>query len=134
MVTIYFGICTAGSPTGSCAKIFSGLIGVGKGIARDRSPDAQMIKPGLGCPQAGLNISQAFSIGELGKGHAEILVPAGKTDHLVIAVVSIDTFSELVCWDKVHQLGKDRFPGIHSPSPFPLMAEIGISEKIFSNR
>jgi len=112
----------------------SGLIGVGEGIAGDLPSNTQVIQSGLGCAQTGLNISQAFPIGQLGKCHTEILVPAGEADYLVIAVVSIDAFSELVCGDKVHQLGKDRFPGIHSPSPFPLMAEIGISEKIFSNR
>jgi len=80
----------------------SGLIGVGQGIAGDFAPDAQVIKSGLGCPQADLNIPQTFPIGELCEGHAEILVPAGKTYHLVVAVVLIDAFSELVCREKVH--------------------------------
>lgn len=52
------------------------LIGVGKGISRNFPTDAQMIKPPLGCPQTSLDISQTFPIGQLGKGHAEILVPA----------------------------------------------------------
>ena len=111
-----------------------GLIGMGKGIAGDLSPDAQVIKSGLGCPQADLDISQAFAVGKLSEGHAEILVPAGKADHLVIAVVSIDTFSELVCGDKVHQLGKDRFPGIHALPPHSLMRETGTPREKISNR
>jgi hypothetical protein len=86
-----------------------GLIGMGKGIAGNLPRDAQVIKSGLGCAKADLDISQAFSIGELCEGHAEVLVPAGKADDLVIAVVSIDAFSELVRGNKVHQLGKDRF-------------------------
>lgn len=89
------------------------LICVGKGIAGDLPSDAQVIKPGLGRTQTGLNISQAFPVGELGEDHAEILVPAGKADHLAIAVVPIDAFSELVCRDKIHHLGKDCFSGIH---------------------
>jgi hypothetical protein len=93
-----------------------------------------MIKPGLGCPQADLDISQAFAISKLGECHAEVLIPAGKADHLVIAVVSIDAFSEFVCGDKVHQLGKDRFPGIHVPPPHSLMREIGTSGENISNR
>ena len=112
----------------------SGLIGVGQGIAGDLAPDAQVIKSGLGCPQAGLDIPQAFPVGELGEGHAEILVPAGKTYHLVVAVEPIDALSELVCGDKIHQLSKDRFPGIHALSPFALMQETCISEKLISNR
>jgi len=43
----------------------------------------------------------------------------------VIAFVSIDAFSELVCGDKVHQLGKDRSPGIHVLTPHSLMRETG---------
>ncbi|OQC72249.1 MAG: hypothetical protein BWX44_01765 [Spirochaetes bacterium ADurb.Bin001] len=80
----------------------SGLIGMSKGIAGDLSPDAQVIKPGLGCPQANLDISQAFAISQLGECHAEKLVPARETDHLVIAIVLIDAFSELVCGDEIH--------------------------------
>ena len=111
-----------------------GLIGMGKGVAGDCSPDAQVIKSGLGCPKTDLDVSQAFAISKLGECHAEVLVPAGKADHLVIAVVSIDAFSELVCGDKVHQLGKNRFPGIHALPPHSLMRETGTSEKIISNR
>ena len=107
-----------------------GLIGMGKkGIAGDRSPDAQVIKSGLGCSKADLDISQTFAKSKLGECHAEVLVPTGKADHLVIAVVSIDAFSELVCGDKVHQLGKDRFPGIHALPPHSLMRETGTPEK-----
>ncbi len=100
-----------------------GLIGMGKGIAGDLSPDAQVIKSGLGCPQADLDISQAFAISKLSECHSEVLVPAREADHLVIAVVSIDAFSELVRGDKVHQLGKDRFPEIHALPPHSLMRE-----------
>lgn len=75
-----------------------GLIGMGKGIAGDLPPDAQVIKSGLGCPQANLDVPQAFAISKLGEGQAEILIPAGKADHLVIAAVTIDAFSKFVCW------------------------------------
>ena len=74
-----------------------GLIGMREGIAGNLPPDAQMIKSGLGCPQADLDIPEAFPVGELSECHAEVLVPAREADHLVIAVVSIDAFSELVC-------------------------------------
>lgn len=111
-----------------------GLIGMSEGIAGDLPPDAQVVKPGLGCPQAGLDISEAFPVGKLGEGHAEVLVPAGKADHLVIAVVSIDAFSELVCGDKVHQLGKNRSPGIHVLPPHSLMRETGTPGEKISNR
>ena len=106
-----------------------GLIGMGKCIAGNLSPDAQVIKSRLGGPQADLDISQAFAISKLGECHAEVLVPARKADHLVIAFVPIDAFSELVCGDKVHQLCKDCFPGIHVLPPHSLMEETGTSGK-----
>jgi len=112
----------------------SGLIGMGKSIAGDLPPNPRVIKSGLGYPQADLDISQAFAISKLGECHAEVLVPAREADHLVIAVVSIDAFSELVCWDKVHQLGKDRSPGIHVLPPHSLMRETGTPGEKISNR
>ena len=112
----------------------SGLIGVGKGISGDLPPNAKVIKYGFDCPQADLYVSEAFAKGKLGECHAEELVPAREADHFVIAVVSLDAFSELVCGDKVHQLGKDRFPGIHVPPPHSLMMEIGTSGENISNR
>jgi hypothetical protein len=109
------------------------LIGLGKGIAGDLPSDAQVIKSELGCPQTDLDISQAFAISKLGECHAEVLIPAGKADHLVIAVVKIDAFSKLVCGGKVHQLGKDGFPGIHALPPLSLMRKTGTSEKNFKS-
>ena len=110
------------------------LICVGKSVAGDLSSDAQVIKSGLCCPQADLDISQAFAISKLGECHAEVLVPTGKADYFVVAVVSVDAFSELVCGDKVHQLSKDRFPEIHALPPHSLMRETGTSGENISNR
>jgi hypothetical protein len=104
------------------------LIGVGKGIAGNLPPDAQVIKSELDCPQTYLDVPQAFPVGALSEGHAEVLVPAREADHLVIAVVPIHAFAELVSGNKVHQLGKDRFSGIHAKSPFSLMQETCTSE------
>ena len=63
-----------------------------EGLAGNAPPDAQMIKSGLDCPQADLDIPEAFPVGELGKCRTEVLVPAGKADQFVIAIVSIDAF------------------------------------------
>ncbi len=51
------------------------LVGIGQGVSRDLSPDAHVIEFVLGSPETGLNISQAFPVGQLGKCHAEKLVP-----------------------------------------------------------
>jgi len=54
----------------------SNLVGIGKGISRDLSSDAHVIESLLSCPQTDLDVSETFSVGELGKGHAQELVPA----------------------------------------------------------
>lgn len=78
------------------------LIGIGQGISGDFPPYAHVIEFVLGPPETGLNISQAFPVGQLGKRHAEKLVPAGEAYDLVVAVVSCDALAELVGRDKVH--------------------------------
>jgi len=63
------------------------LIGFGQGTSSDTSSNTHVVTSGRDGTQAGFDITQAFSICQLSKGHTEVLVPAGKTDHLVIAVV-----------------------------------------------
>ena len=46
------------------------LIGVCEGIAGNSPPNSQVIQSGLDCPQAYLDISQAFAISKLGECHA----------------------------------------------------------------
>jgi hypothetical protein len=46
------------------------LIGVGQSVAGDGPANAQLVKPGRGRAQAGLNIAQALALGELSEGHA----------------------------------------------------------------
>ena len=110
------------------------LIGIGQGVAGDLSPDAQVIKFGLCCPQTCLDVSQAFPVGQLGEGHAEILVPAGEALDLVVAVVSFYALPEIVDRHKVHQLGEHGSTRVHQPSPSARMQKYGLLQKIFSNR
>jgi hypothetical protein len=46
------------------------------------------VKPGLSGTQAGLNTAQALSIGELGKSHAQKLIPAREAFDFVVELVS----------------------------------------------
>jgi hypothetical protein len=55
-----------------------------------------VIELGSGCAKAGLDVSQALSVGELSKGHAKILVPAGKALHLVIPPILFHAPMEFV--------------------------------------
>ena len=80
----------------------SGPVGIGQGIAGDVPTDAHMIELVSRSSEACLDIPQAFSVSELSKGHAEKLVPAGKSLDLVIAVVSCDAFAKFVDRKEFH--------------------------------
>jgi len=74
----------------------SDLVGMSQSIARDVPSEAHMIEFPLGRTETDLDISEAFSIGQLSEGHAEKLVPARKVFHLVVAVVSLNAFLKFV--------------------------------------
>ena len=78
------------------------LVGVSQGIARHVSAKAHVIKSSLVSAETGLDVSKAFAIGKLGKGHAEELIPAGKGLDLVVAVVALDTFLKFVLGEELH--------------------------------
>ena len=61
-----------------------------------------MIKFVLHRTQAGFNISKAFSIGELRKGHAKKLVQAREVFYIAIAGVSIYATVKLMYGQEVH--------------------------------
>lgn len=68
-----------------------------------------MIEFGLIAAEAGLDIAQAFAIGELGKGHAEELVPAGEGFDFVMALVAFDVLAEFVGGKKIQELRENGF-------------------------
>ena len=104
----------------------SDLIGVSEGIAGDLPADAHVIELLLGCPEAGLDVPQAFPIGQLGKGHAEILIPTREALDFVVAVVSLDTLAKIVYGQEVHQLREDCTTNVHQPSPSADLQKYGI--------
>jgi hypothetical protein len=61
-----------------------------------------MIEFLLIAPEAGLDVSEAFSIGELGKTHTKELIPAGKRFDFVVALVALDTFLKFVLGKELH--------------------------------
>jgi len=71
----------------------------------------------LAAPGAGLDVSEAFAITELGKNHTEELVPAGKGFDLVVAPISFDALAELVAGQEFQELRENGFAGVHMPSP-----------------
>jgi len=66
------------------------FVGIGQGGAGDMSPDAHVVELALPGAKAGLDIAQAFAIGQLRKRHAQVLIEAGKGLHLVMAAIALD--------------------------------------------
>jgi hypothetical protein len=61
----------------------------------------------------------------LGKGHAKELIQARKAYDLVLPFVALDALLKIVPRQKIHELGKDRVPCIHEPSPSAMMKKYG---------
>ena len=68
-----------------------------------------MIEPlGLGS-KTGFNVTQAFSVGELGESHTAKLFCAEKGFDLVVAVITVHAFVEGTPWKVVHDLRENQF-------------------------
>jgi len=67
--------------------------------------------------EAGLDIAEAFAIGELGEGHAEELIPAGEGLDFVVTLVAFDALAEFVDGKKIQELRENGFAKVHKPSP-----------------
>ncbi len=96
--------------------------------------DAHVAALLVGRAQTGLDIPQALPAGQLGEGHAQVLVPAGEVLDLVVAVVALDAGAKRVGRQEVHKLREDRPSGVHPPSPSARMRKYGTGAKSSSNR
>jgi len=83
------------------------LIGVGQRIPGHLPTYPHVVKLRFGRPKTGLDIPEAFSVRQLGKGHGKVLVPAGKALDLVGATTTFDALMKFVCGQKIHELSKD---------------------------
>src|SRR5712692_1364243 len=72
------------------------LIGMGQGISRDPAPNAHVIELGRSCSQARFDVSETLSIGQLGKRHAEKLIPAREARDFVVAVITLHAAAKFV--------------------------------------
>lgn len=82
------------------------LVGLGQGVAGDVTANAQMVQLAAGRAQAQFDVAQALPPGQLGKGQAEELIPAGERADAVVALIAGDAAGEQVVRDMVHQLGE----------------------------
>jgi len=89
------------------------FVRLGKSAPRYSSSDAEMIELLSAETEARLNITKALSVGELGKSHAKTLGKARKTLDLVVALITINTFTKFIHGQTIHDLRKYRPARIH---------------------
>jgi hypothetical protein len=65
--------------------------------------------------QAGLDVAEAFAIGELSEAETEELVPAGESAITGIAAITCDAFLKFLIWNMQHQLRENRSAKVHTP-------------------
>jgi len=84
------GIKTTGDSNERLGKVgvdtpVAHFVGIGQRAARNSALDAHVVQLARLGAQARLDVAQALSIGQLGKGHAEIVLEAGKGLDLVFS-------------------------------------------------
>lgn len=77
------------------------------------------------------NVSQAGTVGELGKTHHHELITAFELYRVSVALVAVDTFLKLIFINKRHNLCKDCFSFIHS---LQNVTQMPIHKTMISNR
>ena len=95
----------------------TGLVGVGEVVAGHPATDAHVVElSGLGA-QAGFDVAQAAPVGELGEGHAPVLIRTCECLDIAVPAISRDTAAERVPWQVLHDLGENQAAGIHRVLP-----------------
>ena len=74
------------------------LVGVGQRAPRDLAPDAHVIEFGFLGAQTGLDVSEALAVGELCKGHTEVLIETREADDFVVSLVALHAPLESLKW------------------------------------
>src|SRR5271169_148536 len=92
-----------------------GLVGIRQSGARDAAAEAHVIELPLHGAQTGLDIAQAFAIGQLREAKTKKLIQAGKAALTKIPRVTRDAFLKLVCGEMLHHLGEDCSANKHAP-------------------
>ena len=74
--------------------------------------------------QAGFEVAQTLAVGQLSKGHRQILVAAREAPMVRISAIPLDTLLQLVRGQVIQELGEDGLPDIH-PSLLTIGAASG---------
>ena len=88
-----------------------------KGTSGNTAFNAHVVSFFGNSSQAGFDIPQTFPVSQLSKGHTKKLVPAGECSHSFITLVSLDTPTEFMHGEKIHNLRENQPAGIHMQPP-----------------
>jgi hypothetical protein len=80
--------------------------------------------PRMAGAQAGFDVAETLAVGQLSKGHHQILVAAGEAPMVRISAIALDTLLELVGRQVIQELGEDGLSDIH-PSLLTIGAASG---------
>ena len=83
----------------------------------DSATDARVVEFGLLGAQTDLYVAQAFAIGQLREGHAQILIEILEALDRVTAPIARDAAPEAIKGKVVDQLRENDLAQIHEPSP-----------------
>jgi hypothetical protein len=89
------------------------FVSIGQRRPRDLAAKSQMIQLTLHSPQTSFDVSQAFTISELGECHRQILIPTRKTSAMVVTIVTSYTFLEFFVRQMRDQFRKHEAAGVH---------------------
>jgi hypothetical protein len=93
------------------------IVGISESAARDLPSNAEVVEFLALGSETYLDISQALSVGELRKCHAEELIPAGEVSNPMITTIALYALAKLLNRDELDQLRKDKFTVIHCEAP-----------------
>jgi uncharacterized protein YjiS (DUF1127 family) len=93
------------------------LVGIRQIAARYIASDAQMIELGRLRPKTGLDIAQAFPIGQLRKSHAQKLVEAAERAGIEIASILRDQSTKRMPRSNLHHLSEHELSDMHGNLP-----------------
>src|SRR6266705_1430493 len=91
------------------------FIGVRQGRASNPTTESHVVKFAAHRSQARLDVAQTLAVRELSESHRQILIPAGQTSVVLIAVIAGHTLLELDVGEMSDQLRENGSAGIHPP-------------------
>src|SRR5215468_2420821 len=90
------------------------FVRIGQSASRSGLANATVIEFGTQCAEAGFDIPQAFSVGQLSESQNQELLVSGQRANPMIASITTNTFVEFVFGEFVHELGEHGSAFVHN--------------------